>query len=130
MSNVIPLRVSEATGPREYQDSETGAPVEFSTPCTVCRGDIVAAQSITYFRGWAHTKCVTDALLASAAGNAWLVLGAQLARRPSYFTATETKAIVEQLLRLAGDLPVDMWHPGGADLAEQARRGRQAWATS
>lgn len=130
MTNVIPLRVTESEGPRTDREHLTGAPYEWSSPCTVCRGDIAAGAQITYFRGWAHSRCVTDALLASEAGNAWLVLGAQLARRPSHFNATEIRAIVEQLLRLAGDLPADMWHPGEVSAAEQARRGRQAWATS
>lgn len=130
MTNVVPLRVRESDGPHVGPEPDTGAIVEYSTPCTVCRGDIAAGAQITYFRGWAHARCVTDALLASEAGNAWLVLGAQLARRPSHFNATEVRAIVDQLLRLAGDLPVDMWHPGEASGAEQERRGRQAWATS
>lgn len=94
----------------------------------MCRGDIAAGQSITFFRGWAHAKCVTDALLNSEAGNAWLVLGAQLARRPSYFSATETRAIVEKLLRLAGDLPVEAWIPGETPHEEIARRAHQSWA--
>jgi len=122
MTNVVPLRVRESDGP-------TGDHGEQNTPCTVCRGDIAAGAQITYFRGWAHARCVTDALLASEAGNAWLVLGAQLARRPSHFNATETRAVVEQLLRLAGDLPADMWHPGGATAAEQGRRARDSWGT-
>jgi len=118
---VIPLRTRESDGPAgDFQEQ--------NTPCTVCVRSIAAGQEITYFRGWAHARCVTDALLNSEAANAWLVLGSQLARRPSHFNATEVRAIVGQLLAITGDLPVEKWLPPAPSLDEQARRAQTAWA--
>lgn len=119
---VIPLRTRESDGP-------AGDNQEQNTPCTVCARSIAAGQDITYFRGWAHAKCVTEALLNTDAANAWIVLGAQLARRPSAFNATEIRAIVGQLLALAGDLPVEVWRPPAPSADERLQRAQIPWAT-
>lgn len=94
-------------GPREHPQRNGLVWVQ-STPCPVCRGAIVKGQPITYFDGrWAHGKCVSDHLLTVGSAGAWLTLGAQLARYPRAFKAAETKVIVGQLLRMAGQMEPD-----------------------
>lgn len=110
--SVPQLRVVDSVGPREYQEPDTGAWVEYSTPCPACDGAILPGDQITYTGGeWAHAKCVTDWVVTEKARTAWLVLGSQLARRPRQFSAKETTAVVNQLLRLAGGLPPAPWQP-------------------
>lgn len=110
---VIPLRATISEGPLDNMEPDTGAHYWDGTPCVVCDSLIGKGERITYFgRGWSHEKCVTDALATAKADQAWLVLGSQLARRPSHFTAAETKAVVGQLLRIAGGFEPDNWAQG------------------
>lgn len=110
--NVIPLRTRPSDGPIAYTETDTGAVCEHSTPCPACDEEIDTGALITRLGGrWYHARCVTDWLAERGAPDAWLVLGSQLARTPSRFTAKETSAIVGQLLRLAGGLPAAPWEP-------------------
>lgn len=101
------LSVVPSRGPRRHPQPDGSVYVQ-STPCHICRGAVVEGQSITYYDGWwAHEHCVTDHLLDAGSAKAWLTLGAQLARHPSTFKASEIKAIVNQLMRMAAGMAPD-----------------------
>lgn len=109
-----------STGPRldEYFVEGKMYVQQTSTPCPFCDGVIEAGQSISYVRGaWAHAGCATDSLVTGSAASAWLALGSDLARHPSAYRASETRLIVNQLLRMAARMepdPVDFDGEGRA----------------
>lgn len=78
------------------------------TPCEFCEELIADGAEISFFRGgWLHAGCATKALMESEAKNAWLALGADMARHPRAYSAAETKVILNQLMRIASAMPVD-----------------------
>ncbi|MET0415790.1 MAG: hypothetical protein ABW022_07195 [Actinoplanes sp.] len=78
------------------------------TPCDFCEKRIEDGAEISFFRGeWLHAACATKALLESEAHNAWLALGADMARHPRAYSAAETKVILNQLMRIASAMAVD-----------------------
>ncbi len=110
MSTVVPFRRISSDGPRIHTEAETGAVVEYSTPCRICRGDIAESEPIGFDgAAWVHTKCMTGALAGDLTGAAWRILGSQLARRPMDFRTAEIRVIVGQLLRAAAGLPLAPW---------------------
>lgn len=114
---VIPLRTNLSTGPRIVGHIDIGpdhtAPIVQDSPCPVCSRRIVEGDRITYLgAGWGHASCVSEELTTANARSAWLILGSQLARRPSHFNARETRVIVDNLLRLAGEFEPETWEPG------------------
>lgn len=96
--------------PRVLKNPETGG-VEVldppSRPCPGCGEVTSEGDSITkVFRTWWHHDCAVTYLRESGRDEAWMVLGRQLADRPTHFKTAQTRAIVEQLLRIAAE-------PGG-----------------
>lgn len=93
--------------PLVYADPDTQAPRVHdreSRPCPGCGELTSEAEFITkLFRVWWHEKCAQAYLRTEGEEETWLVLGRQLADRPSMFKTTQTRAIVEQLLRIATD---------------------------
>lgn len=78
------------------------------TPCEVCEETIADGADISFMRGdWVHAGCATKSLMDSDAHNAWLTLGADLARHPSAYSVKETKVILNQLMRIASAMVVD-----------------------
>jgi hypothetical protein len=108
---VLKLASIPSAGPKEAGiEYDTGAPVEYSTPCRICDGNIAAGEMIAHDgQTWCHEKCVTSWLANQRAEVAWLVLASQIARRPNSFKSAEIKVIVSQVLRIAGGLPTDEW---------------------
>lgn len=78
------------------------------TPCEFCEQQIADGADISFFRGdWVHAACATKALMESEAQNAWLALGADMARHPRAYSAAEMKVILNQLMRIASTMAVD-----------------------
>jgi len=78
------------------------------TPCEFCEKRIEEGADISFFRGdWLHADCATKSLMELEAHNAWLALGADLARHPRAYSAAETKVILNQLMRIASAMAVD-----------------------
>lgn len=106
------LRAQPSAGPKRWVSSIDGEPHEFSRPCTICDGVISEGQPISFFRGaWAHRKCAADALISGDAVNAWLALGSDLARYPRGYNVSETRVIVDQLLRMAARMEPAFYDP-------------------
>ncbi|KAB1149246.1 hypothetical protein F7R91_05665 [Streptomyces luteolifulvus] len=107
-ATVVRLAISESQGaiPGGWREDTVGKAVQMADWGTVCPGcDKVpaAGQRITkIFHAWWHASCGAAYLKSTAADEAWLALGHQLERRPSGFNNSETKAIVRNLLRIAG----------------------------
>lgn len=110
----IRLSISESKGPilprvYRYVDPD-GRPVESetvgtATKCPGCGRAPIQGEHITKLFGvWWHGKCGAKHLRESAANDAWLALGAQLERNPSRFNHSEIKAIVRNLLKIAGTM--------------------------
>jgi hypothetical protein len=75
-----------------------------SRPCPGCRQVTLEGDVITkLFRVWWHHDCAKSYLREKGKDEAWLVLGRQLSDRPTHFNATQTRAIVDQLVRIASD---------------------------
>lgn len=73
-----------------------------SRPCPGCGHVTSEGDSITkLFRTWWHHQCAVTYLRTEGADETWLVLARQLADRPGNFKTTQTRAIVEQLIRIA-----------------------------
>jgi hypothetical protein len=91
--------------PRVLKNPETDAVVVIdppSRPCPGCGHVTSEGESITrLFRVWWHHDCARSYLEGEGRDEAWLVLGHQLAERPSHFTAKQTKSIAAQLVRIA-----------------------------
>lgn len=105
-------RISDETGEASYRTSG------FSTKCPECERTPIAGETITKILGsWFHAECGAKALNRMQADRAWLALGQQLERAPSRFTNAETKAIVRNLLRIAG-MYVTLGEEGGDDESE------------
>lgn len=107
----ITISLSESKGPipprMEHVSDETGSTSYrtsgFATKCPECEQTPIAGETITKILGaWFHADCGAKALNRMHADRAWLALGQQLERAPSRFTNAETKAIVRNLLRVAG----------------------------
>lgn len=76
-----------------------------SHPCPGCDTVTNEGESITkIFRTWWHHDCAQRYLRGDGRDQAWLVLGHQLADRPSHFKVAQVRAITEQLLRIAGQI--------------------------
>lgn len=100
MRNIqITLPISVSDGPKRddrgyiFQD----------TACPGCHGEIEQGEEIVQFgpKHWYHTLCVTPAVEKTAADRAWTMLARQAARRPSEYTATTLRAILENVANLA-----------------------------
>lgn len=91
--------------PLVYPDPQTDEPRVYdqeSRPCPGCGQVTAEGDSITkLFRTWWHHACAVTYLRTEGADEPWLVLGRQLADSPSSFRAKQTRAIVEQLVRIA-----------------------------
>ena len=109
MNPITKLALAESTGRRQPL-TVTGLDVGTtevwnppSRPCPGCDevtrpGDVITKM----YQTWWHQACAESYLTTVGQDEAWRVLGRQLAARPSAFTATTTRAVVENLLRMAG----------------------------
>jgi hypothetical protein len=92
------LEVVESTGPLE---DDRG--YEHGQACPGCKMRPEQGQEIVRFGAqWWHLGCAGHRMRSGGAAAAWLALGADLAARPSRYTVTETRAIVRQLVHIAG----------------------------
>jgi hypothetical protein len=99
------LSLIRSTGPKKYISSIDGEPRQFSSPCGICATAISEGRDISYFRGsWVHATCASNTLISGSAVNAWLVLGADLARHPRAYNVADTKSIVNQLMKMAAGM--------------------------
>lgn len=102
----ISLSKSQGPIPGRPVTSTNGLVFETTTWGSTCPGcDKVpaAGQEITKVSGvWWHANCGAAYLRTADPDQAWLALGQQLGRAPSRFNNAETKAIVHNLLRIAG----------------------------
>ncbi|MFE2994225.1 hypothetical protein ACFXG4_04740 [Nocardia sp. NPDC059246] len=74
-----------------------------STPCPKCGRVTGEGEPITKMFGtWWHLSCAEEYLKTTGVDEAWRVLGTQLAAHPRGFNVTQTRAIVQNLLRMAG----------------------------
>jgi hypothetical protein len=91
--------------PGIYSDPDTEGEQIFdrpSRPCPGCGHVTGEGEVITkLFRTWWHQDCAQTYLRTEGTDEAWLVLGRQLADRPNAFKTAQTRAITEQLLRIA-----------------------------
>lgn len=102
----ITLAAIQSDGPRRHPQPD-GSVVITATPCHVCNGPIEAgewiAKVITYndIRGcWAHRDCAQNFVNAASLRNAWALIGADVARRPRAYSATQVRTVVEHLVQL------------------------------
>lgn len=109
MNPIDMLASIQSTGrrmPRVLKNPETDGVIITdppSRPCPGCGHVTVDGDSITkVFYVWWHTKCAQQYLESEGQNEAWRVLGAQLAAHPRAFNTATTRAIVENLLRMAG----------------------------
>jgi hypothetical protein len=100
----VHLDLSTSTGPRLDVVGEGGQRyVGTATACPGCHKVPMVGQLITkIFDTWWHADCGAKHLRNVGANQAWLALGAQLQRAPSRFSTSETRVIVQNLLRIAG----------------------------
>lgn len=97
------LTLTESKGPHEGREQDTGAPTESGQPCPGCDEIPLPGDTVTKLTGaWWHAHCAAARLREGGVDEAWTVLGLSLAARPSKFSTTETRAIVRNLLRIAG----------------------------
>jgi hypothetical protein len=93
-------------GPR-YLPVSDGSVYTHATPCPVCDGTIEAGEFIskigdeTYGARWAHKDCAEKAFNAASIRGAWVMLGADAARRPRAYKAKELTVILEHLVQIA-----------------------------
>ncbi|MGW3846904.1 hypothetical protein [Streptomyces fagopyri] len=108
MSEPIRISLSESRGPIPggpvtSTDGTVFQTTGWASTCPGCEKIPAAGQQITKISGvWWHGTCGAAYLRSTGANEAWLALGHQLERSPSRFNNAETKAIVHNLLRLAG----------------------------
>ena len=108
--NEQPIRISLAEskgpipgGPVVSTDGTVFQTVGRGTTCPGCGKIPAAGQKITrIFYSWWHATCGAAYLRSTGADEAWLALGHQAERAPSKFNNAEIKAIVRNLLRIAG----------------------------
>lgn len=106
------MSYSPSVGPRRHPQPD-GTVYLTANPCPECKGRIDEGENVTFTpAGWGHLDCIEQVLAEVDAADAWLLLGSQLARRPSHFKAAEIRVIVANLLRAAAGMPVDGWKPG------------------
>ncbi|PBC71534.1 hypothetical protein BX265_6144 [Streptomyces sp. TLI_235] len=91
------LVVTTSAGPFQGPFGE-----EDGKPCPGCTERPAEGDEITQLGArWWHLGCAKKHLRTGGADEAWLLLGADLAARPSRYSVTETRAITRNLLRLA-----------------------------
>lgn len=102
----ITLSAIESAGPRELGTSE-GVTYVRATPCPVCDGTIEKGELISKVgtedlgARWAHADCAEKLFNAQTIRNAWVMLGADAARRPRSYSAKDLKVILEHLVQIA-----------------------------
>ena len=112
MTENQPIRISlsESRGPIPSRPvaSTDGTVIQttgWASTCPGCGKIPTAGQQITKISGvWWHGTCGAAYLRSTSPDEAWLALGTQLERAPSRFNNAETKAIVRNLLRIAGSV--------------------------
>lgn len=102
----IALSTIVSDGPKHLPVSD-GTVYTHATPCPVCDGTIEAGEFIskigTYDSGqrWAHKDCAEKAFNAQSIRGAWVMLGADAARRPRAYKAKDLTTIIEHLVQIA-----------------------------
>lgn len=102
----VTLAFQPSEGPRVHPQPD-GSTYVTATPCPVCDGTIEAGEFIskigTYDSGqrWAHKECAEKAFNAASIRGAWLMLGADAARRPRAYKAKDLTIILEHLVQIA-----------------------------
>jgi len=95
----IRLRVAHSAGPYDA----TFDPIPAGTRCGGCRRVPLADAEITKVNGsWWHASCAARWLREVGTDESWLLLAQRLADAPSHFGTAETRAITQNLLRIAG----------------------------
>ncbi|MFE5333108.1 hypothetical protein ACFRCG_42670 [Embleya sp. NPDC056575] len=95
----ISLRTTYSNGPHNAGFD----PIPRGTACAGCRTIPRVDAVITKVNGsWWHGSCASRWLREVGTDEAWLLLAARLADAPTHFDAAETKAITQNLLRIAG----------------------------
>ena len=93
---IFHLAVTTSTGPHQGPYGE-----EDGQACPGCEERPAEGDEITRLGNlWWHLACAAKHLRDGGADAAWLLLGADLAARPSKYGVTETRAITRNLLRL------------------------------
>jgi hypothetical protein len=93
---IFELVVTTSTGPFHAPNGDMDG-----RPCSGCAELPAEGDEITRLGDlWWHLNCARKHLRERGADEAWLLLGADLAARPSRYGVAETRAITRNLLRL------------------------------
>lgn len=101
----LQLSAIQSDGPRRHPQPD-GSVYVTATPCPVCNGPIEAGEWIAKIgtedsgRSWAHRDCAQKAVDNAGLRNAWALIGADVARRPRAYSATQVRTVVEHLVQL------------------------------
>ncbi|MGW4648080.1 hypothetical protein [Kitasatospora sp. NPDC004289] len=90
------LSVTESTGP--FVDDNGWEQGQTCPGCDLRPAD--GEEILRFGDQWWHLTCTRTRMRTGGADAAWLMLGADLAARPSRYSVAETRAIVRNLLRL------------------------------
>jgi hypothetical protein len=86
----------------EYEDSyhpDASSPPE----CTQCDVLTEGGQEFVHWRHqWIHVGCFMRMLTEVSPRRAWMVLAEQMMRAPSRYSAAEIRAVLLNLIRIAG----------------------------
>jgi hypothetical protein len=102
----ISLSYIPSDGPRVHPQPD-GSNYVKATPCPVCDGTIEAGEFISKVgtedlgTRWAHKDCAEKLFNAQTIRNAWVMLGADAARRPRAYRAKDLTTILEHLVQIA-----------------------------
>lgn len=102
----ITLSYIDSSGPRHLPCSD-GTVVVKATPCPVCdgaieKGDLISKiGTVDHGAQWAHKDCAEKVFDSQSVRNAWVMLGADAARRPRAYHAKDLTIILEHLVQIA-----------------------------
>lgn len=102
----ISLSFIDSSGPRRHPQPD-GSTYVTATPCPVCDGTIEAGEFISKVgtedlgARWAHKDCAEKLFNAQSIRSAWVMLGADAARRPRAYKAKDLTVILEHLVQIA-----------------------------
>lgn len=100
----ITLSTIPSDGPRHHPQPDGYVT---ATPCPVCDGTIERGEFISKIGDeisgarWAHKDCAEKAFNATSIRGAWVMLGADAARRPRAYKAKDLTVILEHLVEIA-----------------------------
>jgi hypothetical protein len=104
MSNLVTIALPPAREAQEWADvdPEGSSGVHPAEECGLCNEEIGDGDQVRKVgAAWMHETCAVAAITQAAGDTAWLLLADMITARPSAFRASDIKAVLSNVARIA-----------------------------